>query len=488
MEAKGKFRQIFGTETEWPISVRLNNSAEFVQLDIKDAYQKFLMEYLPESLISTAALYSSATSANFLSNGSRYYNDVGSRLEYATPEDVSVESVVLSEDAGEWIVAEGLRRYVAENDNIAEGFFCRRVDGIDRRTWGYHINVGEDRKWLGGVQDVQFHTRPLLTHLAASLPMFGGGSVYRTESGEYEYSFGQKVVTPIYYDYATSTTLERQKPIISLRDEPLSNSEQYNRLHIVGMDSHISPWAKRMTIGTISLVLLACREGHLRGMALDEGGESAARAMRKIAVDMDMKKKFHVERDKKSRTIFDIENEIIEAVEKTEGRTTEQDKLLEEWKAGFNKFRNDPDGLLESDAILKRMIVKRDMDRRGKNHPDARSRYIDMMYTAPLRVTKKDAQNMTTDQLLADSFSGKTRRKYFAQDKKYEDRLKDRILYPPKTTRAYRRGNEIREKRAKWNDWNSYSALDVNGQYGKSVNTVKDPFDGAIEDEYLIDD
>jgi proteasome accessory factor A len=41
----------------------------------------------------------------YLSNGAKYYRDVGDHPEYATPEDTDFMSVVLSEIAGERIVA-----------------------------------------------------------------------------------------------------------------------------------------------------------------------------------------------------------------------------------------------------------------------------------------------------------------------------------------------------------------------------------------------
>lgn len=485
MEAKESFRQIFGTETEWPVSVRLEGRADFIQLDIKDTYRKFLVSYLPEELISTAGLYSSATNSNFLSNGARYYHDIGSRLEYATPEDVSVESTVLSEDAGEWIVAEGLRRLVASDNRFVEGFLSRRVDGIDRKTWGYHINIGEDREWLGATADVAYRTRPMLTHLATSMPMLGGGSVYRNKEGEYKYSYGQKVLTPIVLDYGSSTTLDEQKPIVSVRDEPLSDKEKYNRLHIVGLDPHISPWAKRMTIGTMSLVLLACKEGRMRGMIpLSTREHPAARIMRQTSSDMSMTDRYYLEKDKKSRTIFDVQEEIIEAVEKTKSRTAEQDTMLDEWKKSFAEFRSNPHGFLKSDAILKRTLVERDMDRRGKKEPDAKSRYIDMLYTSPIWVTKESAQQKTTDELLAESFSGRVVQRYFDVDADYNDRKKDRVLNPPKTTRAYRRGNEIKRDSARWTNWNGYFSKDEHGIVSNRSSVADDPLEGAIEQEY----
>lgn len=482
MTERDSFRQIFGTEMEWPISVRKGTDpTNFEPLSISNYIDQFLVDALPEGVVGTLS-WLSASYENYLSNGARYYNDCG-RFEYATPEDVSIESVVLSEFAGERIVIEGLRKHIASARDVREGFLSKRVDGAHHSTWGYHANIGEDRTWLRDVADIKMRTRPLLTHLATSLPMLGGGAVSLNGYGEYVYSWGQKVLTPINEDYGTGTTSDIGKPIVNLRDKPYASAEKYWRLHLVGGDPHVSPWASKMFMGTVSLVLLAAREGRMNGMVFESNGtDAAARVMQRATFDMKLKEKYYLEGIKGASKARDIQEEIINRVDQTTGRTAEQDKILQEWKIAHEVMKRNPDELEKSDAILKRRLLYEDRDRRKKKTLDAVSRLRDLRYTSSLWITKEQAQSdATTDELIESSPAGKIRRKYFADDMKQLGSVEDRIVNPPRTTRAYRRGREILRHSAYWKSWYAYEDLD--NKHNRI--SVLDPFDGAIETEYI---
>src|SRR5690349_8924699 len=112
------FQQIYGTEMEWPMSAKRVGHTHYYQLNADTIYGALLDAYLPEGV---------ETFGTYLSNGARYYKDVGGKVEYATPEDTSNMGVVISELAGEWIAAESLRRYIADEKDIEAGYLCKRV-------------------------------------------------------------------------------------------------------------------------------------------------------------------------------------------------------------------------------------------------------------------------------------------------------------------------------------------------------------------------
>jgi proteasome accessory factor A len=261
-------RQIMGTEMEWNVGVRAVGKTEFVSLDRSEGRWD-------SGQITTILLPPDMQEVNkFLSNGARFYMDVGTHPEYSTPENISPKDLLVSERAGERVVADVLHRFLLQNELVDEVVLMKRVVDANGESTGYHLNMSEDRKRINAIEDIH----PLAMHYAVSLPLLGGGAVERrqrknAEEGvyDYRYSWGQKVIE-IYRDFSTSTT--REKPFINTRNEPHAKESDYWRFHIVGVDPHILDEPAWMLFGTTSLMLAAVRQKRLRRIELTNGALS----------------------------------------------------------------------------------------------------------------------------------------------------------------------------------------------------------------------
>lgn len=454
--SESKYQQIIGTELEWSIAAKYSDKNSYEQLRPGDAAD-ILKEHLQEDIVRVNDTLNQAT--GMLSNGGRFYVDVGSHLEYATPENISTEGVVLSELACERLVSESLRRLVASNMNIESAVVYKRVIDDNLGTWGYHINISEDRKVFSN-NEMEYRTRPLTVHYAASLPLFGAGAVIERrgpEENRYVYSHSQKALV-LTTDYSTGST-GMWKPIIHLRDEPLADIQTNRRMHIVGNDPHISPWAARIAIGTYSLLLAACREQRLVNIEPTDGAWKMAK---RVALDVNCANTYDVVidgRPKKMKAI-DIEKIYIDAVKKTSELTAEQMMSLEEWERAVTIWDRDMMELRRmSDSIAKLSLIRAKLEREGKDHDayNAESAKLDKDYTAVFRVTKEQAAEHDVLTLMAQTTPAKLRARWFAADMPPEGKIAYNVTHPPTTTRAYARGNAIRKGNVTYADWTSYT-------------------------------
>ncbi len=452
---KPRHKNIIGSEMEWAITGRKEDSNSFMALDFQNSMP------VVSPIVSSNYLYDDiAVQGGFLSNGARYYVDCG-HVEYATPENLSLDDVVLSEIAGERIVAESLRRFIATHSSLAEVKLYKRVIDDDKQTWGYHMNISEDRHVFAGAPGypdlthaLKHSLKPLIFHYATSLPMLGAGVVLKEKYGDehrYRYSLGQKVIA-LTYDVVSGTTTS-YKPYISSRDEPHADKEKYVRLHIVGTDPHILPWGTRMMVGTTTLMLAGIRQGKLREL---EYGVSnvimpGVNIGKKATFDIEGVEEhpFIVNGKTKNYKDTDIQEMYIEDLDKVKGKTDDEQWAYEQWQQAIEDRKQDTMRLADrSDAIAKLSLI-RDLNRkRGKGEDiiDATASELDKTYTVVFRTTKENAQNKSTDELIGLTFAEKLRRKVSAENMPSEQKIGDRIINAPTSTRAHVRGEVIRNK------------------------------------------
>lgn len=473
--AEHHYIQIIGSEFEWAVSVKVQGEKYYRQLDNLDDIGHigmFCNEYLHDGIVRVPNSLSG--SAGMMSNGSRYYQDVGGHIEYATPENTTSNDVIVSEFAGERIVADGLRRFIANQEKIEAGLLRKRVIDDHQTLWGYHINISEHRPSMSNFEQA---VQPLLVHYAASLPLFGAGAVIARKTGDqkeattYRYSHGQKVVG-LSSDYSHGTT-NSSKPIINLRDEPHANNFENRRVHIVGNDPHISPWAARMAIGTYSLLLIACRQNKL---PLIEFEEEAYTVAQRVAYDLDYDTIYSVKQNgttKKYRAI-DIEKVYIEHAKNLTDLNEYQQADLDEWEQAVFDLDIDPMLLRNrSDSIAKLSLIRAKLERNNKdrNAFDIESANIDKEFTTIMRATKEQAASSDTLKLMQETVAGKLRSRWFSSYMPSDEEISHAITHPPTTTRAYTRGKAILMQSVRFADWTSYTV-------GDSTTTL-DPLQGT---------
>lgn len=442
--------RIVGTEMEWPATAKLHNSKNFQQLSVSEGLHDLLS---PRSLPEGLMMVGGSLTNKMLQNGARFYADVGDKVEYAAPETTSFRTAVLTEFASEAIIATALENVVESSDKIQEAILAKRVVDDKCTGWGYHINISADRVRLnegeyGGSPEA--YSKLIMAHLATSQALFGAGAVYKTAShAPLQYSFGQKILS-MNRDCDSGTT--QNKPFINTRDEPHADRDVYRRLHIVGVDPHISPRATWLQIGSLSLVAsIAEQKPELRDLIEFVGGAyPTLNVGRRVAHDLLFRERFAL-KDGRQVAAHDVQAMLAEAADGLSERTSEQDAVLEAWKSDIDKLEHDPMKLDQSDAIAKLLLIRRHMERAGHTRLDedeAVARFIDIDYSTICRIKKTDSSVVRVPTL-----AEKMRSRRFKEHTPHPADIKWYMYNAPTDTRATERGRLIKEGLAHQADW-----------------------------------
>lgn len=481
-------RQIMGTETEWNVGVKRLGEPNFQALGSGNGVfynADIIKDDIPDGI---------KKKNSFLSNGARFYMDLNTHPEYATPENTSMKGLLVSELAGERILAHGLHRLLAHNERVAEVVAMKRVVDAYGVGTGYHLNMSEDRSFIKDIHEIH----PLAWHYATSLPLLGGGMVERYSGREegkgsvdkYRFSWGQKVLQ-IVDDFNNSTT--RNRPFINTRDEPHANPEHYWRFHIIGNDPHILEWPAWMLFGTTSLVLAACRQGRMRKFQLASGEvlAPAAHIAQAARYDLSDDRKYEllVGGLTKKYTANEINMMILEDVDAVKGKTAEQEAVCEEWKAAAEDRARDVMLLsLRSDAVTKLASIRRKQAKRGDDSNDFQQEDLasDQKYTTIFRATRERALEMSAEQLYDSSPAALLRKKVTSPAVGIaDDEIKKSVFQPPKTTRANLRGYFIKNQKELnliSTDWKYCKVANpIEGGKVEETKFIFDPFDGAVD-------
>lgn len=452
--------RIVGSEMEWGVIGRIVDTKKFNSEveSISEATCKYLHPDI-------------RTVSQMLSNGSRFYQDVGAHLEYATPEDISFESATVNEFAGEQIVIDALHRLIRSKEKYDGIKLRKRVIGSDGVTWGYHINFLADRS---AIQNPQEDLRLMGLHYATSMPLLGAGAIVRDKvTRELRYSFGQKV-NGLFNDYLTGTT-GTQKAVINLRDEPLSSVELYRRVHHTSTDPHILAWATRMTLGSYSLVLRAIEQGYGDQLPLTPSDNSAHPLLdlaQQNSADLSMRGVVH-EIGGKTLRQFDVQHEILNIVSKTD-HTDEEADILAEWRKAIEDLETDPKQLtFRSDAITRLTLIRKKVEVSGGDPDDMGDKWA--------QKTDDDYDTLATiwrdDESPRDSYDRSVPERLRARV--HDNHLDmaivmNRMFQPPQTTRAKIRGEAIAQG-ASTAGWHFYKPSPDKGAH-------------ALDDPYMTEE
>lgn len=450
--------RIVGTEMEWSITERLVGNKHDQPFERGG---ELVTKYREPEL-------SSSIMGSMLSNGSRYYRDVGEHVEYASPEDTSFKGALVNELAGEQILIDGLARYVRDNDKIAHCDLRKRVVDDRGETWGYHINLSADRKRIPSINDQYVHLLGL--HLATSLPMLGAGTIFGLPGRE-QYSFGQKILG-LHHDYCRGT-MDTEKALINQRDEPWADKEVFHRIHLTSTDPHISPWATRMALGTASLVLRAIEQEKGDWLRIDDGGhENPLLGLARMnARDLTLKQTTMLVGGK-TITPTDIQQEIINIVSQTD-HTDEEAEILREWQTAVEDLSVDPMRLVNrSDAITKLDFIQKLAEKNGEDITDVstkKARALVAFYDVLADLNGDELRSnteLTPMDIHERSLGYKLRIGRMASMMATKNDVMHAVHFPPVTTRAYQRGNAIWAGGVTGASWSGYT------EWGEHIHTL----------------
>lgn len=423
--------RITGTEMEWSLRVQSNPDEPFRRAE--DTLALNLINRFHDERIFRVQ--------SWLSNGARFYKDVGDHLEYSTPEDTSFWGTVTNEIAGERLLYEALHRererFLAwGNDSNFRGGspgvydfkLNKRVVDDELHTWGYHTSFCSP---AGQMQINEMKLGLVGLHLATQNLYAGAGAVCRLPGQDWSFCLAQKVLN-LNKDYALSTCNQDQ-PLLSTRDEPLTGDiSNWKRVHLTSMDANMSPWATWMRLGTTSLVLRLVEHNEYGNGMMPHNSVPLHKLAQLVASDMAMTKTVELQDGMKVYPI-NIQEELVARVEKLSTRVAlpaEELEVIQEWKKACDDLRTDYRLLVDrSDWVAKWLTLQRYMQK----------------HDLPLGSDEVRSKDRQWDNIGPHGIGQALRQSIWKKWMPDEQAIETAQAQPPATTRATLRGQTIKE-------------------------------------------
>lgn len=184
-----------------------------------------------------------------LGNGARLYND-HAHPEYCTPECSTVDELIEQDRAGEQILMNAASALSRERGSTVR-LYKNNTDYCGH-SYGCHENYLLPRKlpWEILVAGVQAF---LVTR-----QIFAGAGKFALESEDRYVGPGFQISQRSdFFTELQSVDTMQQRPLINTRDEPHADSLRFRRFHVIVGDANMSPFATRLKVGTLALVLEA---------------------------------------------------------------------------------------------------------------------------------------------------------------------------------------------------------------------------------------
>ena len=305
----------------------------------------------------------------FMGNGCRFYIDIGSHPEFATPECRSPREVIIYDKASERILEElAILAEKRMHDSGLTGtlFVCKNNVDIRGNTYGCHENYLVDRK-IPFLDEGNFY-RLLISNLVpflVSRQIFtGAGKIISKDRISFQISQRAE-----YIDAEISSATTSRRGIINSKDEPLSNKERYRRLHLILGDSNMSEITNFLKIGTAALLLQMTEDGVvIRNLMPDDPVE----ALHTISRDISCKKKVPL-RNGGAMSPLEIQRAYLEAAKKyLSGKGKKAGKgfrhIMTLWEDVLYKLDHSPGDLRDRvDWIAKKWLLEHYLEREGSS-------------------------------------------------------------------------------------------------------------------------
>jgi proteasome accessory factor A len=259
-----------------------------------------------------------------------------------------------------------------------------------------------------------------------------------------------------------SSATTRSRPIINTRDEPLSDSERYRRLHVIVGDSNMSEYTTFLKVGTTSIVLRMLEDPTfvMRDMTL----ENPIRAIRDISHDPTMKRLVRLANGREASAL-DIQSDYLERAQHyadTRDVSPLEAQALQMWEHCLTRLADDPLSLdREVDWVIKHKLIESYCARHELPLSDPRVALLDLQYHDIDRrrgVFYKMQERGLVERVTSD------------------EAIDEAVDVPPQTTRARLRGEFIRRAKERKRDYTvDWVHLKLNDQAQRTV-LCKDPF------------
>ncbi|MBS1705504.1 MAG: proteasome accessory factor PafA2 family protein [Armatimonadetes bacterium] len=481
MDRKDRLR-IIGIETEFGCLVMDDNLGQ--PEDIVEAIKDYIFRTRKLGLMDIHArdeVFEPAQSGGFLLNGGRLYIDaVGSHLEYATPECISLKDLVASDRAGQRLIVQALNELGLSD---AVSVYNNSIDHFGGHTFGCHENflVPMDEDFFADTVQMLF---PFLVtrQIFAGVGRVGG---HVLSSEEFRPDYQQVVENPIDYVWVShvygvypdtsvayqlsqradhilkgvASRVRFNRALINPKWEHFYSVGQMQRLHLLFGESNQNEYAYALKAGTTRLALWMIED---RVMPSNLRLENPLSALREISRDPSLKVGVRLA-DGSCATAIEIQRRILEIAEGYRGCHEETDWVLDQWAEVLDGLQQDPNSMADRiDWVAKYHMVDAYRKEEGLDWGDDALHSVDLEY-----------HNIDPEKSLFHALqqSGETRRVVSDLD------VLDAMTDPPQNTRALGRSRLIRKILERKNprfyvvDWNAV-ALD---RY--NIIDLTDPFE-----------
>ena len=391
--------RIFGVETEFGCLVMDDSLGrpEDVVEEIKD-HLFFERKIGAIDFHARDDVFEPAQSGGFLSNGARLYVDaVGSHLEYATAECISLKDLVANDRAGQRLIVQAIKDLKLQ-DSVS--IYNNSIDHFGGHTFGCHENYlveARDELMNGNVH----YLVPFLVtrQIYAGVGRVGGHILYAGDAPTHQQMNDNPVeyiwVSHVYgvmadptvkfqlsqrADHILKTVASRvrfNRALINPKWETMYSQNGMTRLHILFGEANQNEYAYALKVGTTLLAIRVCEAGLIDSSFLLANPLGAIRD-----ISRDEKYKWDVEMiDGGLSNAIEVQRRYLEAAECLAGESEQTDWILTEWKATLDQLEKDPMVMDDRlDWVAKKKICEQYIAAEGTDWTDDALHSVDLEY------------------------------------------------------------------------------------------------------------
>jgi proteasome accessory factor A len=361
-----------------------------------------------------------------LTSGARYYVD-HAHPELSTPECSDALELVRYDKAGEEVLR---RSMVAVNRILPDGqriTVYKNNSDSKGNSYGCHENYLMDRALpfarLADQVTSHFVTRQVYTG-AGKVGSEAGGSHAR----EVTYQISQRSE---FFEETIGLETTLKRPIVNTRDEPHADPKRYRRFHVIVGDANLCEVATFLKVGTTALVLSMIEDDALGNVELRLS--RPVQAIRQISYDLSMREPVELV-DGRTAGALDIQWELHRLARKyadergldSVGGEGVGREILRRWEEVLHGLETDPSAVARQvDWAAKLQLIEAYRDRHGIGWDDHRLAALDLQYH-DLRPERSLFARLDAERLVE------------------EESVMAAVVQPPRSTRAYFRGECLR--------------------------------------------
>ncbi|GKS57339.1 Pup--protein ligase [Nitrospira sp.] len=286
----------------------------------------------------------------FLTNAGRVYLDMG-HIEYASPECGTLADLVASDRAGDQLIQEVIQE-LGLTDSVS--LIKNNIDHETDATFGCHENylvsrrfpfsrrglgkllpflvtrqifTGAGRIGAAAVQDIWVQRGQILMPRAVGRDPFGHIDV------PFQLSQRADHIVNDFFEW-----VQGNRAIVNTRDEPLSDPNEFRRIHLLVGDTNVAEYATALKIGTTALVLQLIENNQAPSeLELSDPVE----VLQELSQDQDRAWIVTLASGRSISAIDIQEQYLAAAVKHCRGQDEETDWVLEAWDGVLQDLRGE---------------------------------------------------------------------------------------------------------------------------------------------------